>query len=160
MFLVRLVKALEAYRVKYAIVGGFAMVLHGVVRGTLDIDLVVTLRQDSFEKVEKALNSLGLSSRLPVNAQQLFHFREEFIKQRNLIAWSFANPQNPSEVVDIILPEDLGKITPVKISFAGVQIKVLPIPELLKMKRRAGREQDLADVKALELLQRKMKNKS
>lgn len=157
MFLVKLVKALDEHDVKYAVVGGFALVLHGIVRGTMDVDIILSLTEETYRKAEKAFHSLGLVSRLPVNAKMVFEFREEYLKERNLIGWSFYNPKNPSEVVDVIISEDLRKMKTVKIGFAGLNIKVLAIPDLIKMKKHAGREQDLADVKALEILQKKLK---
>ena len=45
-FLSRVSKALDAAGVRYALVGGYAVALHGAVRGTVDIDIVLrwTLR--------------------------------------------------------------------------------------------------------------------
>jgi predicted nucleotidyltransferase len=157
VFLLKVIRSLDEHGVGYGIVGGFAMVLHGVVRGTMDIDLILALTEESFVKAEQALNRIGLVSRLPVNSKGVFDFREEYINQRNLIGWSFYNPKNPSEVVDIIINEDLRKMKVVKINFAGLQIKVVSVNDLIKMKRRAGREQDFADIKALEILQKKLK---
>jgi hypothetical protein len=96
--------------------------------------------------------SIGLKSRLPVNADSVFNFRQEYIKNRNLIAWSFYNESRPYEVVDIILTVDLKKIKTVKKSFAGQKFTVISIPDLIKMKTAAARPQDLADVEALNLL--------
>ena len=41
MFLIRLVRALDKHKVDYAIVGGYAVALHGAIRGTVDVDLVL-----------------------------------------------------------------------------------------------------------------------
>ena len=30
-----------------------------------------------------------------------------FIQEKNLIAWSFYNPNNPSEIIDILIHKDL-----------------------------------------------------
>src|SRR6185503_6418543 len=97
-------------RVPYALVGGFAVALHGAVRGTVDVDLVVRLREAVFQRTEKALMALGLQSRLPVTASEVFRFREEYLRNRNLRAWTFVNPSRPSEIVDVILSEDLGRM--------------------------------------------------
>lgn len=153
MLLYRLADALAAARVRYAIAGGYAVALHGAVRGTVDIDLVLRLREDEFERAEAALVGLGLRSRLPVSAGEVFRFREEYIRNRNLLAWSFANPANPAEIVDILIAEDLGRHRVVRIRVAGRELPVVSRKDLIEMKRRSGRPQDLADVAALERLE-------
>lgn len=79
-------------------------------RGTVDIDLVFALNQRSYRQTEKALNSIGLKSRLPISADDVFNFREEYINNRDLIAWSFINHDNPLEIVDIIITEDVKQL--------------------------------------------------
>lgn len=107
MFIARVCQCLESNKIPYAVVGGYAVALHGAVRGTVDVDLIISLQEDIFVAVEKAMNSLGLHSRLPVTAKEVFHFRKEYIENRNLIAWSFINFQNPMEVVDIVITDNL-----------------------------------------------------
>lgn len=154
MFYHKIVDTLEKHHVAYAIVGGFAVALHGAVRGTVDLDLVLRLNEGQFTAFEKAMGAIGLVSRLPVNAKQVFQFREEYIKNRNLVAWSFYNPKAPAEVVDVIVTHDLNKMKTKKISIGERKIQVLAIDDLIKMKEAAGRPQDLEDVKALKELKR------
>jgi len=96
MFLFRVCDALSAAGVPFAIAGGYAVALHGAVRGTVDVDLVIRLDESSFTRAEQALMTLGLQPRLPVTAAEVFRFREEYIRNRNLLAWSFVNPSNPA----------------------------------------------------------------
>lgn len=150
MFLLALTNALDKHRVKYALVGGYAVALHGAVRGTVDVDIVIQLKQSAFNKAEQALMELGLQPRLPVSADDVFLFREEYIKNKNLIAWSFSNPDNPTEILDIIITEDLNDIEPVIKNIMGKNIRVADIASLIAMKTRSGRPQDIEDVKALQ----------
>jgi len=152
MFIQRLIKSLHTYEVNYALVGGYAVALHGAVRGTMDIDLVIQIDELSFSQVEKAMAEIGLQPRLPVTASDVFHFREEYIKNRNMIAWSFVNPNNPTEMVDIIITENLSMLESVTKQAFGLNIQVLSIKDLIAMKRKAGRPQDVEDVKVLEQL--------
>lgn len=154
MFIVRLAAALDKAKVDYAIVGGFAVALHGASRGTFDVDIVLKLIKKDFILAEKVFEGLGLQCRLPVRASQVFDFREEYIKNKNLIAWSFYNPINPSEVVDIIITHDLKKMKVKKISWGKITLKILAIDSLIKMKKAAGRPQDLEDIKVLEALKK------
>ena len=152
MFLNDVITTLNQYKVQYRLVGGYAVTLHGAVRGTVDIDLVVSLDQESYCNVEKALNSIGLKSRLPLSAIEVFNYREEYIKNRNLIAWSFVNPENPLEIVDIIITENAKKMRSVIKTAGGIRIKIATIENLIEMKTKSGRKQDLEDIKALEKL--------
>src|SRR5436190_22910565 len=96
----KVVQALQAQKIPFALAGGYAVALHGAVRGTVDVDIVLRLRKEDFISVETALKKLGLMPRLPVKAEEVFQFREEYINKRNLIAWSFVNPDHPIEIVD------------------------------------------------------------
>jgi hypothetical protein len=139
--------------VKYVLVGGYAVALHGAVRGTVDVDIVITLNRATFKRAERALLEIGLEPRLPVTAEEVFSFRKEYIQKRNLTAWSFANPGNPLEVVDILITEDANKVTVVNKSAFGMSVRIAAIPDLIAMKKKAGRAQDLEDIKALRKLQ-------
>jgi hypothetical protein len=157
MLLLRLASAFHEEDIRYALVGGYAVNLHGAIRGTMDIDLAIALRQLDFIKVEKALNSLGLVSRLPVTSKEVFQFRKEYIERRNLVAWSFYNPKDPSEIVDIIITQDAQKLKIKRFSLQGVPLLVASISDLIRMKKMSGRPQDLLDVKALQLIEREAK---
>ncbi len=152
MLIERVVKSLNEHRVQYALVGGYAVALHGAVRGTVDIDFVIALNQKAYRQTEKALNSIGLKSQLPVSADDVFNFRDEYIKNRNLIAWSFINPGNPLEIVDIIITENAKELKSVVKVVKGTKIKIAAIDEIIKMKKKSGRKQDIEDIRALEKL--------
>lgn len=149
MFLLRVNSALESHGVRYALVGGYAVALHGAVRGTLDIDLIVSFEERQFEKVEQALNSIGLQAKLPVTAREVFQFREEYIAKRNLVAWSFVNAASPAELVDVIITQDLRKVNTKRVTVQGKRISIIALSDLIRMKKKSGRPQDLADIEAL-----------
>lgn len=144
--------ALREAGVHYAVVGGHAVALHGVVRGTLDIDVVVRWTRATLVRTEAALNTIGLVSRLPVTAREVYDFRDEYIRNRNLTAWNFSNPDNPLEQVDIIITDDLAGKRRKAVTLSTGPVHVLAVPDLITMKRRSGRPQDLEDVRALEKL--------
>jgi len=138
--------------VRYALVGGYAVALHGVIRGTVDIDVAIALEAGQFLAVEQAMVSIGLQPRLPVTAEEVFKFREEYIRNRNLTAWSFVHPNNPLEVVDILITEDARKIKTVEKKVDRQRIQVANIDDLIRMKKVSNRPQDIEDIKALEQL--------
>lgn len=152
MFIQTVIRALDEHRVKYALVGGYAVALHGAIRGTVDVDIAIALNRATFKRAETALREIGLESRLPVTAEEVFAFREEYIRNRNLKAWSFANPCNPLEVVDILITEDAKRISTVSKRAFGMTVKVAAIADLIAIKQKAGRAQDLEDIEALRKL--------
>lgn len=152
MFIQTVCEALHRSKVPYAIVGGYAVALHGAVRGTIDIDIAIHWSLKNLENLEKALNEIGLISRIPIDAKNLYHFREEYITNRDLIAWNFYNPKNLMHQVDIVITYDLKNAAVKTFNTSYGKINVLSLLDLIKMKKTSGRHQDLEDVKALECL--------
>ena len=151
-FLARVATALESAGVRYALVGGFAVALHGAVRGTVDVDVILAWDARSLRAAEEALKGIGLVSRLPITADEVFQFRDEYIRNRSLIAWNFYNPKDLTEQLDIVISTDLKGKRVEKIRTGEGTLRVLARKDLIAMKRASGRPQDLADVAALEKL--------
>lgn len=153
MFIYDVCSALEKAKIPYAIVGGYAVALHGALRGTVDVDVAIHWTLKNLQDTEKALKQMGLVSLIPLTAENLFHFREEYIQNRNLIAWNFYDPSNPLHQVDIIINYDLKNASNTKkIKTPLGAIRILSLKDLIKMKEASGRPQDLEDVKALNCL--------
>lgn len=152
MFIHQVCNTLNKAKIPYAIVGGYAVALHGAIRGTLDVDISISWTFENLEKVEKALNEIGLVSLLPLDSKCIFDFRNEYIEKRNLIAWNFYDPKKPSNQVNIIINYNLKGAHTKTISTSSGKIKILSLKNLIAMKKASGRPQDLEDVKALESL--------
>ena len=152
-FLERVCRAFEQAGVDYAVVGGQAVALHGAVRGTIDVDVVLRWTRETVERAAAALSALRLVSRIPVTAQDVFDRRDHYIEKRNLIAWNFYDPNAPIDEVNLIISYDLtGKSVQRLELSSGEEVVVLSMPELIAMKRASGRPQDLADVQAMEII--------
>jgi hypothetical protein len=149
MFIYEVIDALDAAKIKHSIIGGYALALHGIVRATMDVDIILQLNMKSFVGAEIALNKIQLQSRLPIRAQDVIKMRKEYIENRNLLAWSFVDFQNPLRQVDILITKDLGKIKTQKIKIGPRTLTVATLEELQKMKMEAGRPQDLVDVERI-----------
>ena len=150
MLLYEITDAFEKANLKYALVGGYALALHGLVRATMDVDLVLRLKLKDFELAEKCLSKLRLTSRLPLRAQDIIKMRVEYIENRNLLAWSFVDYQDPSRQVDILITTDLEDLETERISVGGRKISVVTLEQLKAMKLASGRAQDLIDVENIE----------
>ena len=148
----RIDEALAGHGVDYAVAGGWAVSLHGAVRGTLDVDLVVPRRRQQYVAVAAALGSIGLTSGLPIDAGAVFDQLDALMSAKRLLAWNFVNLDRPNEVVDILIAEDLAEFTPETRRVGDREIPVIDREGLIRMKERAGRRQDLSDVAALRRL--------
>lgn len=129
---------------RFVVVGGYAVAFHGHPRATKDLDVLVLAEPDNAKRVYAALAAFGA----PLDS---FEVRsEDFATYDGVLQLGV-----PPRRIDILNRAD-------GISFAeavadgqtfeveGRAIPVIGLGALLKNKRAAGREQDMADVKALE----------
>ena len=148
-FLETVCRALEEADVDYAVVGGQAVALHGAVRGTIDVDVALRWSAQMLARAEAALRRIGLVSQLPLTAADVFEHRDRYVAERNLLAWNFHDPNAPLRQVDILIAYDLAGKRLQRIELGAGAVNVLALGDLIEMKRRSGRAQDLADVEAL-----------
>jgi hypothetical protein len=144
-----LISAFEKAKIPYCLVGGYALALQGIVRATVDIDLVVSLQEPHLKEAEEVLKTLGLTSRIPVSAKEIAKFHEEYRTNRNLIAWSFVDFKNPSRQVDLLLYPSLKSVKSERIKVQNVSVNVATKKSLLKMKEAANRPEDQLDIQKL-----------
>lgn len=141
--------------IKYLDVGGVAVSLHGYVRFTGDLDLLLLLDGKNLEKVDKVMHKLGYSERLPVSVMSLNDESQvkKWLKDKNIKAFSFVPPKDNPLQIDIVIEESLkfDKFFKDKINkrIENVTIPVASIDHLIKMKRKADRKQDMIDLEAL-----------
>jgi hypothetical protein len=141
--------------IKYLVVGGVAVNLHGYVRFTGDLDLLLLLDGKNLEKVDKVMHKLGYSERLPVSVMSLNDESQvkKWLKDKNMKAFSFVPPKDNPLQIDIVIEESLkfDKFFKDKINkrIENVTIPVASIDHLIKMKRKADRKQDMIDLEAL-----------
>lgn len=150
--------ALDDCGVRFVVVGGLAVVLHGYLRQTVDVDLVIDLTATEAAKAMTCLTDLGLEPRLPVAAEGFADpaVRGDWIRAKGMRVFSFFDPRDELFELDVFveypLPfEDL--VADAKIvDLGGFTIRVASIDHLIAMKRVAGRTKDLADIEELEAL--------
>ncbi|MCZ8344517.1 MAG: hypothetical protein O9301_15895 [Leptospira sp.] len=152
MFLKRIQEQFSKEGIPFAIVGGYAVAIHGVARGTFDLDVITEISQENLTKMESALGFIGLKSILPVSAMEIMKKLDFYKKEKNLIAWNFINPDKQRESLDIVLTEDIRNCKIIQASTDFGPLPVISLEDLIRMKSKAGRVQDLEDVKALRKL--------
>jgi len=142
--------------VDFLLVGGLAVNVHGLLRMTLDVDLVVKLDRNNVERAFDALASAGYRPTLPVTAADLSdpHVRSRLVRERNLQVLRFHSDTYPETPVDVFAGEPFDYadecVRAVVRQLEGVgDVSVVSLQTLIAMKEAAGRPQDLADAARL-----------
>lgn len=148
-------QALEASGVRYLVAGGVALNLHQIARLTVDLDLIVHLETSNVQKFVRAMTGLGFRPKVPVDPMDFADpaRREAWIAEKGMIVFSFVNPNNPMEIVDIFVrepkPFEAMYARRVEVRVFETVIPILSIADLRALKEEAGRPKDLYDIKLL-----------
>ncbi|MEW6008414.1 MAG: hypothetical protein AB1629_02145 [Candidatus Omnitrophota bacterium] len=157
-------KALNKEGVKYAVVGGMAVVLYGYVRFTADLDLIVCLDEKNVDKFFGTLTKLGYLPKVPVTKEQFKDKKQRSLwrKEKGMIVFSFFHPKEHLKLIDVFIDEpikfDIIKKSLKKIKVAGITIPLLSLKHLIKLKEKAGRAKDLIDLANLKAITKLSKN--
>ncbi|HUI07088.1 MAG TPA: hypothetical protein VL486_08780 [Verrucomicrobiae bacterium] len=157
-----ILRVLVAQGVEFVVCGGVAVVLHGVERMTLDVDLSVAMNGENLQKLIRAVRELGLTPRAPVAPEVLLDAgqMQTLIKEKHALAFTFLDPDRPYRQVDVLLTPDASyerlQGDAVSIRLGGISIPVASVKRLIEMKKkvRPRREKDAADIRALNALLR------
>jgi hypothetical protein len=160
VFYLDLFGALGARNVRYVLVGGLALNLHGVERATMDIDLAVALERENLAAALAVAVDLDLVPVAPVPLEDAADpaTLQRWRIEKNMIAFGLRPRVGHGPVVDLLtsLPVPFATLAANAVirSVAGVAIAVASIDDLIAMKRAAGRPLDLSDIEALESIKR------
>lgn len=165
--------ALSEGQVQYVLVGGMAVQLHGYMRSTFDIDLVLAMNDENLVRFIEVAKRFGLTPSIPVpidslrNAEQLEQWYREVgqagkprsgCSQKGMLAFALREPQIGGGVVDILVRPEVPYEQLKKNAIAGElfsqQVWIACIDDLLTMKRVANRPKDRLDIEALEKIKR------
>ncbi|MEN3046353.1 MAG: hypothetical protein ABDH49_05170 [Candidatus Hydrothermales bacterium] len=147
----KILYTLEKEKIKYIITGGVAVIIYGYLRTTKDVDLILDFKKDNVERFLKIVKKFGFIPRVPFDFKRLIDKkeREKIIEEKGAKVFTFINPYDPFISIDIHLEYDYSKIKRRRIKFKDTYLKVVAFDELIKMKRKAGRPQDIIDVENL-----------
>lgn len=151
-------QALNDANVRYLVVGGVAVVLHGYLRTTADLDLVVQLERENVLRCVRALERIGYRPRAPVRAESLADpaSREAWIRDENLTVFSMWSQEHPTLEVDLFVTEPFDFETvyarALRVPLERTSATVISRDDLIAVKKRVGRHKDVEDVNALEAL--------
>src|SRR3954451_19352634 len=102
---VAIVQTLNENEVRYLIVGGLAVVAHGYVRFTADIDLVLSPESDNLGRAVVAIKTLGYRPRAPVAFDEFIDAskRQEWATEKNMTVFSLFSESHPETEIDLFL---------------------------------------------------------
>jgi hypothetical protein len=157
-------RALSRAGVRYIVCGGIAVIAHGYVRLTQDIDIAIALDADTIKGAFKALEGLGYRPAVPITADQLANpeLREGWQRDQSeggkgMQVLNMVSDRHPTVNVDIFIKEFFDfdaeyDQAPVMEPLPGLPVRIVSLPTLIKMKNIAGRHKDLDDIEHLEAL--------
>lgn len=160
-----IIGALNRAGVRYLIAGGLAVVAHGYLRFTADIDLVLDLHVDNLQRALQALGGLGYRPRAPVALEQFADadLRQSWAKDKQMRVFSLHSPEHPGTELDLFLDEpfdfDRAYAAAARMEISpGLAATFVSYDDLIALKLSAGRSKDLLDVIGLRKLHRRSEN--
>ena len=144
----RVFATLDRYGVDYLAIGAFAVIAHGYVRATADIDLVARQDRDNLERL--AAGFAELQARLRGVDADLFEIDptdpDTLANGASFALDTDAGPvDHLNDVPGAADYADL-RARSVETIAAGVVVRVVGLDDLIRMKRASGRPQDLRDI--------------
>ena len=156
----KIFRALEGAKVRYLVVGGMAVIAHGAVRFTNDLDLVMAFDEENLLHGMRALESLGFRPRVPVPAEAFAKLenRKRWAAEKNMMVFQMALGSEDDLPVDIFVEapfdveQELARAPRFELA-PGLFVPVLHAERLIEMKQKAGRPRDLEDIARLKRIQ-------
>ncbi|MBL7197548.1 MAG: hypothetical protein ISS47_05575 [Candidatus Omnitrophica bacterium] len=144
----------QKQKVRYTIVGGLALNLLGVFRGTADLDILVEMSDENLAKIVKILTKQGYRVKQPVDPMGIAvaKMRNDWIKNKHMKAFNFYKEKEFKEV-DIIIDSPVSFQDAIKtakhIRSGQLTLFVVSVDNLIKMKKKANRDIDKVDINQL-----------
>ncbi len=158
MDFLRFLQALTDSGAEFVIVGGVAARLYGSTRLTHDVDVVPKLDADSWAALVDEIWVLGGRPRIPEKQESIKNLGnvQGWIADKGMLALTFRSTDGSAEI-DLLVSESKRfeklKQNATRVKLDNREYLVASIPDLIEMKRRANRPQDLLDIEQLEAIQ-------
>jgi hypothetical protein len=145
-----ILRTLSSHGVDFVVIGGIAVQGHGYIRGTHDLDIIARPTTLNTVRLSEALADLDAELRV---AGSLSLADPNRLRRAPLIpTMTKFGPLDVVHVEHVAGPprsyESL-RAAALVIRFDEIDVPVAGLSDLIRMKRAAGRDQDLADIEAL-----------
>lgn len=139
-----MLRALSGEKVRFILVGAYALAAHGYPRATMDIDIWIMPSPENADAVLQALRRFGAP---------LHNLSSEDLQQDGTIFQIGVPPRR----IDIITTASGLQFEPtyhesIPLYIEGIEVRIPSIDHLILNKRATGRTKDLADAEVLEIL--------
>ncbi|MGB4870170.1 MAG: hypothetical protein WBP47_08970 [Candidatus Promineifilaceae bacterium] len=136
------VQSLNNNRVRYLIIGGYAVAFHGHPRYTKDLDIWIESNQNNAQRLLDALAEFGFGA-LDLDIA-------DFLEPGQIIQLGY--PPNRIDLLTSLKGVDFAACYPARVTLTldDVELNFIDLENLKRNKRAAGRLQDLADIENLE----------
>lgn len=138
------IAALNNNQVRYILVGGYSVILHGYSRTTGDMDLWVERTKENYLKIKDAFEEFGM----PV-----FDMTEEnFLHHPNWDVFTFGIPPVAIDLMIGLEGLNFQEVFDRSIIFKDDELNIIVIhkTDLIEAKKKAGRSKDLDDLENLQ----------
>jgi hypothetical protein len=136
------IELLNKNKVRYLVVGGYALAFHGFPRYTKDIDFWVWVNQENAKNLVQALQEFGFSS--------LDLKEDDFLSPGYVV--QLGQPPGRIDLLTSVTGLDFEECYESRIhtEIQGSEIDFIDLESFKKNKKALGRHQDLADLENLE----------
>lgn len=136
------IQSLNDNQVRYLVVGGYAVALHGHPRYTKDLDIWIEMGSENAANLVRALAQFGFSS---LGLQP-----EDFLVPDQVLQLGY--PPNRIDLLNTISGVDFASCYALRVSveIEGITVNFIDLENLKINKKASGRLQDLADLENLE----------
>ncbi|MBK8523939.1 MAG: hypothetical protein IPL58_07315 [Betaproteobacteria bacterium] len=160
MKIVELLQSLADNQVQYVLVGGLAVQLHGFMRATFDVDLVLAMNDENLLRFIEVAKQHALVPGIPVPIDSLRDAAQidQWHREKGMLAFSLREQGAGGSVVDVLVrpPVSFERLCSNAVTgmLFGRSVAIASIEDLLVMKQFANRPKDQLDIAALEKIKR------
>ncbi|GAA3952437.1 hypothetical protein [Hymenobacter algoricola] len=135
--------ALHQQHVRYVLVGGYSVILHGYSRTTGDLDLWVEQSADNYARLAQAFQVFGMPM-FDMTAHNFLH-------NPALDVFTFGRPPVAIDIITRLKGLDFATAYPhaLDTEVDGLTVRLIHYQDLLRAKRAAGRPRDQNDLDQL-----------
>ena len=139
-----LIQLLNKHSVEYILVGGYAVILHGYIRTTGDLDIWLNRTEENYAQFSLAGNEFGLPMQ---------HIdRETFLYDKETDVFSFGRPPSGLDIMldvkGLVFDEVFDQCEMRQVD--DLEVRLIHINSLKIAKKAAGRPRDISDLEHLE----------
>jgi len=136
-------RALRKYEVRYVLVGGYSVILHGYSRTTGDLDLWVEKSAENYERLVLAFRYFGMPT-FDMTAHNFLH-------NPAMDVFTFGRPPVAIDIITELKGLDFAEayLAANDVEHDGIVVRLIRYEHLLQAKKAAGRPRDQNDLENL-----------